>query len=154
MRNKMPIAEGQHGLWSGYFEIASTTEQNATGALQNLISELKTNFNWLIIPLIYVALLIVRLWNYSKNSLEVVAIAIAVLAPLLTALLATDYYRWIAMSANMGILLALIYATQTGRSNSRWNIPLLILCVFAPFGSAQIDRPFPMHQFVLERVLN
>jgi len=154
MREKIPIAEGQHVGWSGHFEITSTTEQNAIGALQNLISELQTDFIWLIIPLTYITLLIARLWNFSKGSLEGVSIAIAVLAPLLAALVATDYYRWIAMSANMGILLALFYASQTGRSNSRWNIPLLVLCLLAPFGSAQIDRPFPMHQFVLERVMN
>jgi hypothetical protein len=154
MREKIPVAEGQHGLWSGYFEIASTAEQNAAGSLQNLFIELRTGFIWLLIPLFYVAFLIARLLSFSKNSIDSAAIIFSVLAPLFAALVATDYYRWVAMSANMGILLALLYSAQTGRSASRWNFPLLIFCIFAPFGSAAIDRPFPMHQFVLERFIN
>lgn len=154
MRQKIPIAEGRHGLWSGYFEIASTAEQNATSSLQNLATALRTDFIWLVIPLTYIALLIARLWSYSERSIETAFMTIAVLAPLLTALVATDYYRWIAMSANMGILLALVYATQAGRSSSRWNIPLFVLCLLAPFGGAAIDRPFPVHQFIIERFMN
>lgn len=154
MRQRIPIAEGQHGLWSGYFEIASTAEQNATGSLQNLVTELQTDFIWLLIPLTYLVLLVARLWAYSKTPIETAAIVISVLAPLLAALVATDYYRWVAMSANMGILLALLYAAQTGSSVSRWNMPLLLFCFLAPFGSAAIDRPFPMHQFIFERLMN
>jgi len=154
MRQKIPIAADQHPLWSGYFEIASTVENNAVNSLQYLATNLRTSFIWLVIPLTYVAILIARLWTYSNRSTETTAIFISVLAPLLTALVANDYYRWVAMSANMGILLALIYAAQTGRSNSRWNIPLLIFCLLAPFGSFPIDRPFPMHQFVLEKFMN
>lgn len=154
MRQRIPIAEGQHGLWSGYFEIASTAEQNATGSLENLVTELRTGFIWLLIPLTYVALLVARLWAYSEGRIETAGIVISVIAPLFAALVATDYYRWVAMSANMGILLALLYAAQTGRSVSRWNMPLLVFCLLAPFGSAAIDRPFPMHQFIFERLMN
>lgn len=154
MRQRIPIAEGQHGLWSGYFEIASTAEQNATGSLEYLVTELQTGFIWLLIPLTYVALLVARLWAYSERPIEKAVIVISVIAPLLAALVATDYYRWVAMSANMGILLALLYAAQTGRSVSRWNIPLVVFCLLAPFGSAAIDRPFPMHQFIFERLMN
>jgi hypothetical protein len=154
MRQKIPIAAGQHPLWSGYFEIASTAENNAVNSLQYLAINLRTGFIWLLIPLTYLAFLIARLWTYSERPIEAAAIVISVLAPLLTALVANDYYRWVAMSANMGILLALVYAAQTGRSDSRWNIPLLIFCLLAPFGSFPIDRPFPMHQFVLEKFMN
>jgi len=154
MREKIPIAEGQHGLWSGYFEIASSAEQNAIGSLQNLFTELRTGFIWLLIPLSYLSFLIARLLTYSERAIYSAAIIFSVAAPLLAALVATDYYRWVAMSANMGILIALLYAAQTGRSASRWNFPLFVFCVFAPFGSAAIDRPFPMHQFVLESFMN
>lgn len=154
MRQKIPIAEGQHGLWSGYVEIARSTEQYAAGSLNRLSSVIRTDFIWLVIPLTYVAFLMARLLTYSERMIESVAMSIAVLAPLLTALVATDYHRWVAMSANMGILLTLVYATQTGRTESRWNVPILIFCLLAPFGGAQIDRPFPMHQFVFERFMN
>ncbi|GAA6201555.1 hypothetical protein NBRC116599_27810 [Aquicoccus sp. SU-CL01552] len=154
MRQKIPIAEGQHGLWSGYFEIASATDQNSVGDIQNLATEVQTGFVWLVVPLTYVVLLIARLWTYSEGRMEFAAILMAVLAPLLAALVATDYYRWIALSADMGILISLIYVTQTGRSGSRWNTPLLVFCLLAPFGSAAIERPFPMHQFIFEKLMN
>lgn len=153
MRQKIPIAADQHGLWSGYVEMASPAERNVTDSLQNLFSEMRTGFIYLIIPLIYIALLIARLWSYSTRSVESVAMIATVIAPLLTALVATDYYRWVAMSANMAILLTIITVAQTGKSASRWNMPLLLLCVFAPFGGAAIDRPFPMHQYILEKFL-
>ncbi|MCX7568210.1 hypothetical protein OS189_17855 [Sulfitobacter sp. F26169L] len=154
VRQKIPNAAGQHNFWSGYFEIASTAEQNSTISLQNLTTELKTDFFWLIVPLTYVTLLIARLWTYSDRLLESVAISTAVVAPLLAVLVATDYHRWIAMSANIGILFTLVYAAKTGRSSSRWNTPLLVMCLLAPFGTAAIDRPFPMHQFVIEKFIN
>ncbi len=78
---------------------------------------------------------------------------VAVVSPLFAALVATDYYRWVAMSANMAILLTLVVVVQTGKTDSRWNAPLLLYCVLAPFGGAAIDRPFPMHQFIIERLL-
>jgi len=154
MQQKMPIAAGQHDLWSGYIEIASTIERNAMGASQKLVTVLQTKFIWLFIPLIYLFIVLARLWTYSEGPIETAVISVAVLAPLLTALVATDYHRWIVMSANMGILLTLILATRSSRSYSPWNIPLIAFCLLAPFGAAQVDLPFPMHQFFLERIIN
>lgn len=154
MKQKLPNAAGQHGLWSGYREIAATVDQDTAGAISALSSHFPTGLVWLALPLIYVATLIARLWRYSKGAIERSYLIFAVIAPLATALVATDYHRWVAMSANMAILLTLVYARNCGKANSRWNMPLLVFCLLAPFGGAQIDRPFPMHQLVLERFMN
>jgi hypothetical protein len=153
MRQKIPMAEGKHPLWSGYFEISTTPEQNAAWSFQKLAADLRSGLLYIIIPLGYVALVIARLWSWAARPLPAAAMGCAVLAPLLTSLVASDFYRWVAMSANMGILLALMMAAQSGRAASRWNGPLLALCLLAPFGGVSIQKPFPMHQFVLEKAL-
>ncbi len=70
MRQRIPIAEGQHGLWSGYFEIASTVEQNAKGSLQKLLPKIRAGFIYLSIPLSYIVFLIARLRSYSTKPAE------------------------------------------------------------------------------------
>ena len=153
MRQRLPNAEGNHVLWSGYREIASSVEQDGSGSLKRL-TEIRGGIAYLLLPLAYVALLIARLRTYSSVSTDRPYLAIAVVAPLFTAVVATDYHRWIAMSANMGILLSLVLAGESARTESRWNVPLLLFCLLAPFGGAEIERPFPMHQFIIERFLH
>ncbi len=154
MENRLPNAAGQHGLWSGYFELASTTDENASTSLQILLVEVRQGFLYLLLPLIYVALLCIRLFDLSSDRRVGILCVSASLFPLLVAFLATDYYRWIAMSSNMAILLTLVFVAQQRSAGSRWNTALLAFCLLAPFGSAEIERPFPMHQFALERLLN
>lgn len=98
MENRLPNAAGQHGLWSGYFELASTTDENASTSLQILLVEVRQGFLYLLLPLIYVAILCIRLFDLSSDRRVGILCVSASLFPLLVAFLATDYYRWIAMS--------------------------------------------------------
>jgi len=153
MRQKIPNAAEKHGLWSGYFEIASTLSQNS-GFIRSLLAAPASDLIWVTIPLIYVAVNVIRLCAYAEQSTEVAIVSLAVLSPLLTSVVAGDHYRWNAMSANMALVLALLYVNRLGRSGSRWDAPLLLFGLFAPFGGAEITRPFPMHQFAIERFFN
>lgn len=153
MAQRLPNAQGQHGLWSGYFEISSSAEENSTGALKTLLN-IGHGVLFLSIPLTYIAILAFRLNDFAKDRFEYLLFLGAVIAPLLTSIVATDLYRWIAMSANMAILLTLLTAARERKTMSRWNMVLLIFCLLAPFGSAELQRPFPMHQFIFEKVVS
>jgi len=56
------------------------------------------------------------------------------------------------MSANMALLLTLHLAARENATMSKWNLPIALFCVLAPFGAAELERPFPLHQFVLEKI--
>ena len=154
MQGRLPNATGQHGLWSGYFELSSTADENVGHSLQTLFLEVREGFFYLFVPLLYVAILCMRIIGLTSDWKKGFLCIVVSLLPLLVAFLATDYYRWISMSSNMALLLTLVLVARRGDARSNWNIALLAFCLFAPFGSAAIDRPFPLHQFALERLLN
>ena len=62
-------------------------------------------------------------------------------------------HRWFAMSANMALLLTLRLAVRDGSVRSIWNVPITLFCLLGPFGGAELERPLPLHQFVLEHLL-
>jgi hypothetical protein len=151
MGTKMPNAQGQHSLWSGYYEVGSTVKQNLSW-----VSELKKVFEsgaifFLAPSLIYALLLLLRAMKYLRNSTEMCLFVVALAAPIFASLVATDFHRWTAMSANMGLLMTLKLATREVDQTSNWNFPIALFCLLAPFGGAELERPFPLHQFLLER---
>ena len=154
MQAHIPNAYKKHALWSGYLEVGSPVEQTLSSAnsLFSVLSGGKIVF--LILPLVYVLFLTLRSLQSVRGYGEASLLIAAISAPWLTSLVATDLHRWVAMSANMAILLTLRLAAREGRAVSKWNIPIALFCLLAPFGGAELERPFPLHQFVFERILS
>jgi hypothetical protein len=155
MQQKLPtvVESGvDDRFWSGYFEISTTAEQNVAVTKRYAFSELQKSFVYFIIPASYLLFLIIRLRSYSTSTYEFLILALASIAPLLIVLVATDFYRWIAMSANLAILVTLAKAERKEIAQPRLNLVLLAFFIFSPFGTAQIDRPLPAHQFVFDRL--
>lgn len=153
MEAKIPLATGQHALWSGFYEVSSTTTQNASESSQRLLSSLSLATPFLMLPLMYATLVLARLLSYATNGPDKLTLAAVTVFPILTAFFATDLYRWIGMSADIGLLLTLVMVGEKAAPRSSLTYALLPFSLLAPLGAAQIDRPFPLHQFVLERLL-
>ena len=107
---------------------------------------------FLIVPLIYAVLVWLRLLSASTLTSDKVLLSVATVFPLLTSILATDLYRWIGLSAGLGLILTLSLAGKGAAPKSGFTYALLPFSLLAPFGAGQIDRPFPLHQFVLEKL--
>ena len=152
MKEIIPGAAYDHGLWSGYREVGSTFEENAR-SISLIFTVLTDNIVYIIVPIIYVILLIKLAAQNAKNRTVSIIVIFSSLFPLLAYLVATDLYRWIGMSANMAILLLLVIGSEKPLKYAKWHIVALALFVIlAPFGGAELNRPFPMHQFILERI--
>ncbi len=152
VESKIPLAAGQHGLWSGYYEISSATSIYIIEAAAKLAVDVALGAAFLIVPLIYAILVWLRLLSVSMLTSDKVLLSIAVVFPLLTSFLATDLYRWIGLSAGLGLILTLSVIGKDRAPKSDFTYALLPFSLLAPFGAAQIDRPFPLQQFVLERL--
>lgn len=150
IESKIPLAAGQHRLWSGYYETSSTTSSYIIDAIVKLAADVAIGAAFLIIPLIYTILVWLRLLSVPMLTSDKVLLSIAIVFPLLTSFLATDLYRWIGMSAGLGLMLTLSFIGKGAAPKSGFTYALLPFSLLAPFGAAQIDRPFPLHQFVLE----
>ena len=152
MQSKLPNAYMKHILWSGFYEVSTSGELNLSLSTQYHFDHIKDGrFIYALLPLFYVGILILRAVQNIYSRSEVFFLVFAVLFPLLIAFVAMDIYRWIAMSANMALLLTLKIVAKSGHTYSKWNILIAIFCLLAPFGAAGYGRPFPMHQFVLEK---
>ncbi len=75
------------------------------------------------------------------------------LFPLATSIVASDYYRWVGMAANAQIFMILAASRATGWIPNAYSKYALFWVAAAPLGAAELARPFPLHQFVLERIL-
>ncbi len=153
MQQKLPTAYGQHGLWSGYFEVSSTVAGNLLSSGQVFSLFNSSNYIFLLPGFLYILILIARGWKLTSSRLETLILIIAVLFPLLIAFVASDLHRWVGMSANMALLLTLRLMQGDGSKVARWNVVLCGFCLLAPFGAAVLERPFPMHQFVIEKFM-
>jgi hypothetical protein len=154
MQTKLPNAFMMHILWSGYYEVSTSAGLNLFSSIQYHFSHVKDGRFIFILPsLFYVGILIFRAVQNVHSRTEIFFLVFVILFPLLTAFVAMDIYRWIAMSANMALLLTLKLVSKTGYTHSKWNLLIAIFCLFAPFGAAGYERPFPMHQFILEKFL-
>lgn len=152
MAKLIPHAVGQMDLWSGYFEVGSTIDQN-TRSLGFLGEHLLRHMGYWALPMTYAALLFGLVLRNEDRWLYRLLIAGSALAPLVIYLIATDIYRWIGLSATMSLLLLLFYGScqqlKLGRA------PLVLLLAFsicAPFGGPVIQSPFPIHTFLLKKL--
>jgi hypothetical protein len=152
MAQRLPSAKNQHPFWSGYYEVTSTIQTN------NEMS--KEVFYWVnrwyvLVPTVYaffVACIVA--WYLKSNAFHKILTFTAITFPLLTTFVATDYYRWVSISACMGIVGMLLLTAQGKLIIPKMAIVLLaIFSVLAPFGSAALDWPFPIHQFILEKIM-
>jgi hypothetical protein len=154
MAERMPSAAYQHGLWSGYFEVASTIESN-TSLPGQVFSSLWVNRWYLLVSTVYaffVACIVA--WYLKANAFHKILTFTAITFPLLTTFVAGDYHRWASISACLGIVGMLLLTAQGKLIIPKMALVLLtFFSVFAPFGSAELERPFPMHQFILERLM-
>lgn len=153
MEVKLPNAAFNHSLWSGFEEVSSPIERFST-PLPAIFDSIKSNFVYVSLPFFYVALLCFVLVKNTDDIVVSIGFLLSALSPLLTYLVATDLHRWIATSAIMAILLILLISQKKPIIVGRLEQALLLFfIVLAPFGSAQIDRPFPMQQYFIEKVI-
>lgn len=155
MREKIGLAADQHLLWSGFFEIFSTPSENAQSIVK-VIMDISGNIAYAAIPLAYVVALCVFVCR-SKSTISARLMpfyAISLLLPLAISLVATDYLRWMCMSAQL-CLLSLLTLQVSGILivEPAKLIRLLPFSLVAPFGGAELSHPFPIHQFALKKLL-
>lgn len=152
MREHLPNASGKHPLWSGYFEVGSAVARSLSESHHFFLAVREGRIVFLLPLLLYVGLLTVRALQYARNKGEAAMLIAAVTAPLLASFLANDLHRWGGMAANMGLLLTLRLAARDGNEVSKWNLILAFCCLLAPFGAAELERPFPLHFFLAEHL--
>lgn len=155
MAYKLPLAAGNHGLWSGYFEIFSGLSDN----LQNPGKVLKDYYSgilYLAIPLSYLASLcaVVVFKSVLIDKRLACLLVLTIIFPISISLVAGDYFRWICMSANLALLAILtLQANGCMQAKSPQLLFILLFSLLAPFGAAELSHPFPMHQFLFDRII-
>ncbi|MCX7567504.1 hypothetical protein OS189_14235 [Sulfitobacter sp. F26169L] len=150
MRAHLPNANEQHPLWSGYFEVGSEVARSISESHHLFLAVKEGRIVFLLPVLLYVGLLTLRALQYVRGNGEIMLVIAAVVAPLMASFLANDFHRWGGMGANMALLLTLRLAVREGDETSKWNLILAFCCLLAPFGAAELERPFPLHSFVVE----
>ena len=154
MAKKIPAAVENHSLWSGYTEVGSSIEQNAKTATGTLKS-IAENKSYVALPFLYVVLVgIIAVSFITAGGIWFrAALFISILFPMLTVFVATDIYRWIGMTGNLAWLSILVALGRSQYSAPIWYFVVLSLfVVIAPFGAAEIARPFPAQQLLLEKI--
>lgn len=152
MAERLGIAAHQHPFWSGYVELFSTPKENITRF--NALGKVINNFHYAVIPIAYASILAFAVSLYIKVKLwERFLVLLVLTFPMFVTFVAADFYRWVGMSANMSLLAILVFYNEHLLVIPK-KIFLLILSfsMLAPFGAAEIERPFPAHQMVLEKV--
>jgi hypothetical protein len=153
MAAMIPHAVGKMDLWSGYFEVGSSVDDNSRSALF-LGQHLLNNLIYVIIPAAYVALLVFVLSRREPDVFKKVLLVVGTTTPLVAYLVASDFFRWVGLSGNLALLLLVYYVHERGATVRRgWLVALLCFSVLAPFGGAVIQNPFPAHKFILNRFL-
>jgi len=151
MAKLIPHAVGQMDLWSGYFEVGSTIDQN-TRSVGFLAGHLLKHTGYLLIPMGYAAFVFALVFRNEPRPLYRLMLAASALAPFAIYLIATDIYRWIGMSANVSLMLLMFYGSrQQLRLGRTPLVLLLVFSIFAPFGGPVIQSPFPIHTFILKK---
>jgi len=153
MVEKMRDAANWHPMWSGYFELNTSAEQNLMIAIEILKKEIKENYTYLAIPLAYVFILALRVRSFMPGSFRFILILTVSILPLSVSLIAYDYYRWIGFTCNLLILFTLIICARQNARATRFDWWLVPFSILGPLGNMPLNRPFPMLQSVFERLL-
>lgn len=152
MAKRMPNAAYQHSLWSGYSEIFGIEYSVEKHGID--LKAFLSNIWWLIMPTIYSVMAAFGAAQTLEGNKLLKALAfLSFLFPLAAQFVAGDYYRWVSISAGMSVF-AILHAYSEGKAAINKGV-LIVLAVFAillPFGGADLERPFPMHQLILEKI--
>ncbi len=148
MSDRMPNSYGNHG--SGWGELTSAAQPNVSAPIEAFFTTSVSGLPLQFLPFVYLALVLLRLVSVASNKAEAFWFFVAVIFPLGAALVASDYYRWISMSANAGLLLVLLLSTSGRATKPFLDWLILSFALLGPFGAAGVERPFPLLQFLLE----
>jgi hypothetical protein len=153
MTEHMPLAANQHPLWSGYSELGSTVEGNISNV--EVFRSLWVNMWYILIPTVYAFFVGFISIKHLKEGFFIRLISFAaMLFPIATIFVATDYYRWVSISACLSFVSILYFISCEKLTVSTGHLKILaIFSIFLPFGAAQHNWPFPMHQFIWARYL-
>jgi hypothetical protein len=151
MQHRIPNAAYQHPLWSGHFEVSSSVASNNQFGV-NSIACFKKNVWTLWIPTLYIISLALFCAVYAKDSIiKKFVLAVSLLFPVAAQIVAADYYRWVSMSGIMSLIfLLLVFEKYKEPIPKIFLSYLIIFSIFLPFG-VDLNRPFPLHQFLLEK---
>lgn len=151
----LPLASGKNAYWSGYFEVTASFAQNVGHTIrygrQLFVDH---NYIWIVVPLTYIFLNItIIIYMRGANSYLKYGHVAAILLPLTLFFIATDYPRWLCISANLG-LISVLTGVGSGQLalSPRIVLLLLLFCLVGPFGNADFFTPFPVQQFLFEKL--
>lgn len=154
MEHKLTFAAHQVRLWSGFFEIFSTIDQNVQ-PLHELALYFWHNMAFVAIPVLYLLILWTMISRSlsSMNSLSLTIYRASLILPLAISLVASDHLRWICMSAQLCLLsMITLHCSGVVCITPKQLIPLLPFSLTAPIG-LRINEPFPIHRFIIKKLL-
>ena len=152
MAAHLPHAAHVHSFWSGYFEVARDFAANRQLTQGYFAAATPMSWLCLALPCLYVVLAACRASAMASRQNRLLVLA-AALTPLLVGYIATDIYRWIGLAGSMGLLLSLVLrAGGVGSPSRRLDWVLAAFVIVAPFGAAELNRPFPVQQLVIGRL--
>jgi hypothetical protein len=148
---KIPAAAYQHPFWSGWYEVAGTLSDHMKYG-RDLPTNMVANPFW-VLMLVYLGILVALQFIQARGEAIHRLLALSTLTPLLVCAIAGDFYRWVGMSCSLALLSLLWLVLHEGEKFPRtayyWLLPFSLL---APFGTADPAMPFPLIQFVLQRI--
>ncbi len=151
--SKIPLAAYRHSLWSGYFELSTTIQQNFREGI-TFIKNYFPHYRFALLPTTYM-LFIAASAAFQKGiklPKQQILLFLTFILPISATFFAIDYYRWVGFSANIAIVFSL-YLMGTGQFHlKKWQWAVLIIsCLMAPFGGNEFLLPFPLHQPLLHK---
>lgn len=155
MSSVIPLAHERGGRnWSGYFELSSTTNDNLRHG-KDIIRTLWDNKYPLIAPTLLLLVFSTLLLKATPfDGLTKILLLTSCLLPLAIYLIGTDLWRWVALSMNMLILTTFVHSRDFPVSYGRALVLFAAAsALFSPLGSTEIDIPFPIHDFVIKKLL-
>lgn len=155
MQKKIPNAYIIHPLWSGFYEINPPSIGISLEAkILKILGIFENGKVLFLLPsLIYLIILVLRTTKYISSNFNRFLLIMVIIFPIFASFVASDYPRWIAMSANMSLLITLKFVFTDNKSQSKWNKLIAIFCLLAPFGTVAVDIPFPLHKFFIDKFI-
>lgn len=139
---------------NGYFELTSGIGDNQQ--LGYSLADLAGSWPYIAIPLAYVVVLgwaVVGSVQASSVSKAVLGLSLAL--PLLASFYAFDFYRWVGLSAILGIIALVAFVRSRILTVPRLpQVMLAAASLLAPIGAFELTRPFPVHQWLWERLVS
>ncbi len=153
MADRMGQAAYDHGLWSGYFEVFSSVDQNVNIGF-NALKGIVDSWVYVLLPVIYaIALAIIVAVHLDGKVWKKIVLFSVLVFPIFVIFVASDFYRWVGMSANVSLLALVVLHNENLIKVSRRVLWIILpFSLLAPLGAAGLERPFPAHQMVLERL--